>query len=302
MTATILIVTKNRREELRRAVASALTQTGGHEVVVVDDGSTDGTYEMVEREFPAVRLHRSDTSRGYIVQRNFGVRSANSPTVVMIDDDAVFASPSTVEQTLRDFDDPRVGAVAVPHVDVGIDERPRLRAPAQGVYATSEFTGTASAIRRDAFEAAGGFRESIFHQGEERDFCVRLLAHGYVVRVGRADPIHHHPSAQRDVRRMDLYGRRNTILYAWYNEPLPSAAFRIAEMTAQGLVSGVRCRRPLAAVRGLALGYRACWQQRHERRPVPRRVVHAFRQLWKHGPLPLDEVVPFLPPTSARAA
>jgi GT2 family glycosyltransferase len=289
--ATVLIVTKNRRDELRRAVSSAVDQAAVAEVIVMDDGSTDGTSEMIAREFPTVRLHRSEQSCGYIPQRNYGVRAARSEIVLMLDDDAVLASPRTVEQTVLDFDEPRVGAVAVPHLDVGIDDLPRLRAPSTvGVFATSEFAGTASAVRRDAFAEAGGFRESIVHQGEERDFCVRLLACGLVVRVGRADPIHHHPSTQRDLRRMDLYGRRNTILYAWYNEPFPSAAFRIVEMTAQGLLSGLRVRRPGAAVRGLGLGYRACWEERRERRPLPRTVIRAFRRLWKHGPLPLREV------------
>jgi len=296
MEATVLITTKDRREELRRAVASALAQPGVGEVIVIDDGSTDGTAEMVAGEFPAAQLHRSDASQGYIVQRNRGMRLASSPVVVILDDDAELESPQTVEQTLRDFDDPRVAAVAIPHVDVGVEDEPRVRAPApEGVFVTSEFVGTASAIRRDVFDRIGGFRESIFHQGEERDFGVRVLAAGGVIRVGRADPIRHYPSQRRDVRRMDLYGRRNTILYAWYNEPFPSVAFRMLEMSAQGIVSGLRVGRPAAAVRGLLLGYRACWQERAERRPLPREVIRLFRRLWKHGPLPLDEIERFLP-------
>lgn len=294
--ATILITTRNRREELRRAIASVLEQRAVAEVLVVDDGSSDGTREMVEREFPSVRVHRSEEACGYIVQRNRGVGLASAPVVVVMDDDAVFSSPTTVEQTLADFDHPRVGAVAIPHVDVGVQNGVRTRRAGAGdALVTSEFVGTAVALRRDAFLQTGGFRESFFHQGEERDFCMRLLAAGWVVRVGRAEPIEHHPSPLRDVRRMDLYGRRNTILCAFWNEPLPSLLVRLAEMTAQGLVSGVHVRRPGAAVRGLLLGYAACWHERRQRRPVPRDVVRLFRRLWKRGPLPLAAVEPLLP-------
>jgi GT2 family glycosyltransferase len=297
MDATVLIVTHNRLDELRRAVASALGQSAATEVIVIDDGSTDGTAEAVAAEFPQARLVLSERSQGYIVQRNRGFELAQAPIVLTLDDDGELASPLTVEQTLADFDRPLVGAVAIPHVDVvGSEEIARLRpAPRDGVLVTSEFVGTAAAIRRDLLLELGGFRETIFHQGEERDFCVRLLAAGRVVRVGRADPIRHYPSSRRDVRRMDLYGRRNTILYAWYNEPLASAAVRMAEMTAQGLVSGLRVRRPAAALRGLALGYRACWEHRRERRPLPRPVIRLFRRLWKHGPLPLRDVERLLP-------
>jgi GT2 family glycosyltransferase len=292
---TALITTRNRRDELRGAIASALDQTCDVEVVVVDDASTDGSAELVEREFPEVVLLRSEAPRGYIVQRNLGVRSATAPVVAIIDDDAVLQSPRTLEQALADFDDPRIGAVAIPHIDIGLSATPRLSAPTpDGIFLTSEFTGTAAAIRRDVFAAVGGFREGLVHQGEERDFCLRMLEAGWVVRVGRADPIHHYASPARDVRRMDLNGRRNAILCAWYNEPLPAALVRMAEMSAVGIVSGVRVGRPLNALRGLALGYRDCWRQRAERRPVRRGVNRAFRRLWKQGPLPLAEIEPML--------
>jgi GT2 family glycosyltransferase len=298
----VLVTTRDRRDELRRTLASAFGQRAVSEVLVVDDGSTDGTAEMVEREFPGVRLIRSGEARGYIAQRNRGVRLATAPVVVIVDDDAVFSTPATVEQTLADFDHPCVGAVAIPHLDVGVrgGARPR-RAAAGDALVTSEFVGTAVALRRDAFLEVGGFRESFFHQGEERDFCLRLLATGRVVRVGRADPIHHHPSPVRDVHRMDLYGRRNTILCAFWNEPFPAVVARMAEMTAQGLVSGLTVRRPLAAVHGLGLGYRTCWRERRQRRPVPRDVGRLFRRLWKAGPLPLQTVEPLLPANGGGA-
>lgn len=291
----VLIATRNRREELRRAVESALRQTAPPEVIVLDDASTDGSAEMIEREFSEVVLHRSDEPRGYIVGRNHGMRLASAPIVAIIDDDAAFETPQTLEQTLADFDDPRIGAVAIPHIDVTLDRSPRLSAPSgKGVFLTSEFTGTAAAIRRDVFAAVGGFRESMVHQTEERDFCLRMLEAGWVVRVGRADPIHHYFSRTRDLRRMDLYGRRNAVLCAWYNEPFPQALVRIAEMSAIGISSGIRVGRPVNAVRGLALGYLDCWRRRAERKPVRRGVNQAFRRLWKDGPLPIAEIEPLL--------
>jgi GT2 family glycosyltransferase len=296
--ATVLIVTKNRRDELMRAVESAFASRGVAEVIVIDDGSTDGTSELVAERFPAVRLHRDDTSRGLVVQRNVGMGMARSAVVVSIDDDAVLDSPGTIEQTLLDFDHPRIGAVAIPHVDVGLRDVPRRRPPTEGgIWVTSEFIGTAVAFRKDVFARVGGFRELLFHQGEERDFCVRMLGSGYVVRIGRGDPILHFPSVVRDFRRMDLYGRRNIVLYAWFNEPLPGMLGRIVEMSIQGVASGVRVRRPLAALRGLGMGFMGCWTFRAERRPLPADVIRVFRRLWKRGPLPLREIEHALPPT-----
>src|ERR1035438_2571852 len=72
MTATtsIIITTKNRRDELRRAVQSAVEQVGCTEVLIFDDGSSDGTSELIEREFPTVRLKRVEQSLGIVSARN----------------------------------------------------------------------------------------------------------------------------------------------------------------------------------------------------------------------------------------
>src|SRR5688572_25360247 len=79
--ASIVIVTKNRKEDLRKAVDSALAQTAAVEVIVIDDGSTDATSDLLATDFPAVRCVRAATSRGYIVQRNRAAELATAPVV-----------------------------------------------------------------------------------------------------------------------------------------------------------------------------------------------------------------------------
>ena len=82
----------------------------------------------------------------------------------------------------------------------------RQRAPdPSAVWVTDRFIGTAHAVRRDVFLACGGYREFLVHQGEEGDFCIRMLAGGHHVRLGNSDPIHHFESPRRDFRRMDYY-------------------------------------------------------------------------------------------------
>src|SRR4051794_38270064 len=181
--ATIVITTKNRKEDLRRAIQSCLDQTVGLEVLVMDDGSTDGTPEAVRTEFPGVTLHRSEESTGYIVKRNLAARLASCPIVFSLDDDATFSTPRTVEQTLAEFDHPRIGAVSIPRVDVNfpgaIGQPP---APDGRVNVVGSFIGCAHALRRELFLRLGGYREYLFHQGEESEYCARMLAVGYVTR------------------------------------------------------------------------------------------------------------------------
>lgn len=287
--ATVLITTKNRRDELRNAIHSILTQTVPVEVLVIDDGSSDGTAEMVRTEFPGVRLVRHDEPRGYIVRRNEGTRLATADVVFSIDDDAVFSTPDVVGQTLDEFDHARVAAVGIPYVDVRVDSRVCQRAPDNhAVYATGQFKGTAYAVRRDVFIRVGGYREHLFHQGEEGDYCIRMLEAGYVVRLGRADVIDHFESPRRDFRRMDHYGVRNAVLFVWQNVPAPFLAVHLAVVVARCLVHTLEPRRLTTRLAGLFEGLRLCASVARE--PVSLSTYRLWRLLAK-GPQPLSQLV-----------
>lgn len=295
--ATVVITTKNRKEDLRGALLSCLQQTAPIEIVVIDDGSTDGTADMVGREFPTVRLHREECSRGLIVRRNEGAKIAEGTIIVSIDDDAAFSDRHVIEQTLADFDHPRIGAVAIPFVNVKQGERVFQTAPdAIGRFVVDSYIGTAHAVRRDVFLALGGYSEHFVHQGEEGDFCIRLLEAGYVVRLGRSSPIHHFESPRRDFRRMDYFGRRNDILFAWQNVPLANLPVHLAATTVQGAAFGIRLGRPMRMLLGIAAGYASCIGKFSRRSPVLQRTYRLYRSLKKDGPRHLRDIEAALQP------
>ncbi len=98
---SVVITTKNRRDELRSAISSALTQSVQPELLVIDDGSTDGTAEMVLSGISRSSFGASEMSLGYIVQRNRAARLVSGEIIFSLDDDAEFSTPYVVEQTLR---------------------------------------------------------------------------------------------------------------------------------------------------------------------------------------------------------
>jgi GT2 family glycosyltransferase len=300
--ATVVIVTKNRKQDLRGAVQSALQQHGRVEVLVIDDGSTDGTAKMIRDEFPTVRLERVEQSQGYIVHRNRSARLASSPILVSIDDDAAFSSPSTVQETLAEFDHPRIGAVAIPSIDVNKPGQPLYRPgppDEKAIWVVDRYRGTAHAIRRDLFEALGGSKASFFHQGEEEEYCLRLLNAGFVTRLGAASPIHHFESPRRDRSRIFTYSARNRMLFAWYNIPMPDLLIHLPAAVANSLVHAVRQRYAWAAWQGTVLGITAILKQPFQRRPVRRSVYRLSRFLRKRGPVRLVDIESQLPePTS----
>lgn len=294
--ATVMIVTRNRRDELRLAVASALRQSGGVEVLVISDGSTDGTPEMVKSEFPDARLIAHADSRGLVVRRNEGVAASRSNIVVSIDDDAVLTAPDIVAETVAAFDSERIGAVAIPFANVKRSpELLQLAPDAARTYVADSFIGTAHAVRRDLFLKLGGYRGGLFHQGEEADYCIRLLAAGYVVRLGSGHPIHHFESPRRDLRRMDHYGPRNAILFAWQNVPFPRALFQVPVTIGGVLMHTFNPSRLLTRLGGVAAGLTSC--SRFERAPVSDRVYQLWRRLRKAPvPLTLNDIATDLAP------
>jgi glycosyltransferase involved in cell wall biosynthesis len=282
--ASVVIATKDRKEELRVALRSAVVQTARPHILVIDDGSTDGTAEMVRAEFPAVVLRRFEESRGLIVRRNEGARIATGDVIFSIDDDAAFSTPQVVGQTLREFDDPRIGAVAIPYIEPRKGNRLIQKAPdADTVWITDRFIGTAHALRRDIFLKLGGYREHLVHQGEESDYCVRMLDAGYFVRLGNADPIHHFESPRRDFRRMDYYGARNAILFVWQNVPWPAFPLHLLATTFNVLCWTFRPGRFIRRLRAVLAGYGWCVANWSARRPVARSSYVRARALREAG-------------------
>jgi glycosyltransferase involved in cell wall biosynthesis len=294
--ATIVITTKNRRADLREALHGCVAQTPAVDIMVIDDGSTDGTAEMVADEFPGVRLERSETSRGLVFQRTRAAWMVSTPFIVSVDDDARLPSTRTVEQALEDFDHPRIGAVAIPYVDVLRDGALCQHPPdRENRWVTGSYIGTAHALRRDVFLALGGYRTSFVHMVEEPEFCVRMLAAGFVVRVGRADALHHlETPRQRVLARNIRLGVRNQLLDTWHNTPTRHLPERVAKIIARSAFDSIRWRHPGAAAHGAwqALGRVA---RGDERSAVPEEVWRVLVDLRKRGPLPLELVEARLP-------
>ena len=295
--ASVVITTKNRWDELILAVESALAQSVPVEVLVMDDGSTDGTAEVIKTRFPSVRLERSETPRGYVVQRNRAARLVRSRIIFSIDDDAMFTSPHVVKQTLARFDNGRVGAVAIPYVEPRKSSTIYQQAPSSdGVFVSGWFIGTAHALRKDVFLRVGGYRDCLFHHGEEMDYSIRMLQAGYVIRLGHGDVIHHMESPRRDAERVDYFGRRNDVLFAWHNVPMPYLPVHMAGTTVNGIKTAWRVGRlSRKMIRGMLSGYADCWQRWKMREPVPPAIYRLHRLLRTSGPQLLSDIEAFLP-------
>ena len=248
--ATVVITTRNRMEMLQPAIVSALSQQGEIEVLVMDDASTDGSVEMVKRTFPTVRIVTSPKRCGLIVQRNRAAKLARAPIIFSLDDDAIFTSRHVISQALPYFKDERVGALALPLINIidGLKREFYAGRPTQedAFWVMHSFTGAAYAVRRDIFLTLGGFQGHLFHWGEEPEYSQRMLNAGRVVRLAITDPIHHFPAAEgRHKRGKNVWLYRNMILASWYTAPrfllFPILAVQTVRCLARGASTFVSC-------------------------------------------------------------
>lgn len=288
--ASFVIPTRNREPELAALLSSLRYQTVPLEIIVMDDGASDETKRLVEEQFPEVAYHRLGDGRGPNFQRNRGIALANCNIVFPLDDDTELPSPHTVEQTLADFKEPRIGAVGIPYINVRQDGKVRQCAPhGGGIFLLHAFLGASHAVRRDVFLSVGGYREYYFYTGEEGDLCIRMLQAGFITVAGRADSIHHLESPRRDIRRTDYYGARNSLLSIYHNVPAYAVPFHLVVTTWKLLGWTFVPNRFILRLRAVLAAYAMMLGRTLERRPVSPSTFRLFRRLKKREPVNLIE-------------
>jgi N-acetylglucosaminyl-diphospho-decaprenol L-rhamnosyltransferase len=240
----VAIVSYNTREHLRACLESVAPERPA-ETVVVDNGSTDGSVEMVREEYPEVELIEAE-NHGYGAGANRAFAATTAPYVLLLNTDTVLR-PGAL-QALADH--------LAAHHRAGI-VGPRLLNPdgslqrscAPFPYPLSKLArwlpvgrrtylptwshdaprvvpyvlGAALALRREAIDAIGGFDERFFMYFEETDLALRLSRHGWETHFTPAAEVAHEGSAStRQLSApmlLELY-RSMTRFYELHHGPL----------------------------------------------------------------------------------
>jgi GT2 family glycosyltransferase len=226
-----VVISQNRRDDLLRSIPR---HTGP--VILVDNGSTDGTVEAVRTTYPHVDIVELPTNVGASA-RNVGVERADTPYVVFADDDSWWAEDAR-DRVVELFDAyPRLALVAA---RILVSSADRLD-PASAEMAASPlprtrdlpgvpvlgFVSCGAAVRRDAFLQSGGFDSVVFFPGEEERVALDLAAAGWGLAYVPEVVAHHHPSAVRSTSSArELLILRNGILTAVMRRPWREVARR----------------------------------------------------------------------------
>lgn len=220
---SIVMLAWNRKEEVEIGLNEMRKMTYPHiEYIVVDNGSTDGTSELLYTKFPAVnvvRLHKNTGMTGY----NVGLATARGKYVIMLDDDSHLANDA-VAKMVKAWETPEncdTGVMAFrvlnPHSGSLVthlwEERVTDVVPGREREITS-FAACGAAVRRDVLDIAGYFDDDFFLYATEDDLSVRIWDCGFkIVYEPRCVSYHRESRKQRNWGRYG-FGFRNA---TWFN-------------------------------------------------------------------------------------
>ncbi|HST63992.1 MAG TPA: glycosyltransferase family 2 protein [Mycobacteriales bacterium] len=232
----VVMITYNRREEAVRSVGRLLALPERPHVVVVDNGSSDGTAAAVRAAHPAAEVIASPVNLG-AVGRNVGVRRLSTPYVAFCDDDTWWEPgslrtaadvldrhPDVAVLTARILVEP--GGREDPIVPELRDSPVPARRPGLPGPALGSFLAGASVLRRDAFLGCGGFDKRLWLGGEEELLAVDLATAGWELCYLSSLTVHHEASRLRDPTRRRRDGLRNTLWFTWLRRPFRPALRR----------------------------------------------------------------------------
>lgn len=239
--ASVIIPTYNRCEILKRCLVALFNQTcppENYEIIIVDDGSTDGTGEMVESvraDAPCVVRYCFKKHAGIAAARNVGVRAARGGLIIFIDND-IMTGPDFVESHVREHTWDLASDNLIVHGPViyTIDfENPTNERQKLTEISAAFFAGGNVSIARERLVEAGLFDEDFTEYGwEDLELGKRLKKLGMRV-VRSRDPKGYHFKEKFTLDKLPLLKQKEVErgrMAVLYYEKHPTSRVRMATL------------------------------------------------------------------------
>jgi GT2 family glycosyltransferase len=256
---TVIIPNLNGRDYLEKCLASLGDSEA--EIIVVDNGSNDGSYEMISEKFPMVRCIRNSQNCGFSKAVNQGVAEADTEFVFLLNNDTT-VSKHCIHYLERRMDmSPNIFAVQAKMLRMSepevIDDAGDLYCLLGWSYArgkghrASRFSkpaevfsccGGAAMYRRKLYNELGGMDENHFAYLEDVDIGYRAKIFGYHNLIEPKAVVYHQGSATTGSRynptKIDL-AARNSIYLVSKNMPFPQRLLNLPALTAGLLIKQI---------------------------------------------------------------
>lgn len=303
---TVLVPSYRRPDRLERALGSVFGQQGVRplEVIVIDDGSQDGTAEQARSL--GVRVIEKPQNEGLAAARDDGLRAAEGAEwVALLDDDDQWL-PHHLE-TLWSRRDGHV-MVAGTSITVG-DDRPRhhgapsasvevVRSPARLVFPENSFTASATMVRRDVLIGVGGFDRQLRYL-EDLDAWLRVLERGTGALLPEVTCMYAVHPGQMSKDRSSMLAASNHVLDKYSGRPWLTPALResLVVVDTWDDMQAARAQRRWGEV-----ARHGKWVMSRPARAIALTKLLTFRRQVRHRPVPAEAgagiTAPGRPPTA----
>lgn len=267
---SVVVITRNRRDELMANVRRLVDLPERPPVIIVDNGSEDGSADAVASAYPDVTVIAAGGNMG-AAGRNLGVARATTPYVAFADDDSWW-EPHALDRAADLLDAHRRVALLAARIIVAPEgttdptsrEMQASPLPTGGDLPGPRvlgFVACGAIVRRIPFLGVGGFDELFGVGGEENLLATDLETSGWALCYASDVVAVHEPSPSRDRGDRQRRIARNDLWYAWLRRRFRSAARKTFSAAGQA-------RNPTARA-GFAMAVARIPTIVRRRRPVP---------------------------------
>lgn len=218
---SVVTLNWNRKDDLKETLTSIWKQDfSNYEIIVVDNGSTDGSVEMVEEEFKNAKTIKLDKNMG-IKGYNIGMQYSKGKYVVLIDNDMILVQNDSLGKIGKYFEEnTKLGAIAFKIIDADTNKislnNPKyiLNDDGENGFETSVFDGGGVAIRKNILEKMGYYPEEFFMYQTEIDLSTKIWNAGFEIRYFPDVAVIHKwsPKSRNNEKFLYLWHRN----YLWY--------------------------------------------------------------------------------------
>lgn len=282
---SIVILSWNRKNDLRESLEQIRKQKYGHlEVIVADNNSADGTQEMLENDFPEVKLIKMFKNIG-IEAYNIGFENARGEYIVILDDDS-YPEESSVGLMVEKFkNDSELGIVAFDvrnyynydQIKSGTDNSDLKDTLARAEKYLLGFNGAGAGVRRELFRQIGYYPEEFFLYWNEADTAFRVLDAGYKVEFFSDIISYHKYSPQnRASWRAPFYYTRNAFFLIWKHYPADLAIIKTLHLVHGCFLSSLE-QKTLVYLKAMFAAFFGIATIRGKRKAVKRYIAETMR-------------------------
>lgn len=201
----IIIVTFNPKSWIQKCLKSIISNSYPCEIIIVDNGSTDGSIEIIKSEFTKALLIQSEQNLGFGQGNNLGIKKAydaGADYVFLLNQDAWIQNDTIEKLVLMANANPGFGIISPIHLngngdalDYGFSNYivPKkcheffsdtvLNKVKDEIYPVDFVNAAAWLISRECIETVGGFSPSFYHYGEDDNYCQRILFHNLKIGI-----------------------------------------------------------------------------------------------------------------------